>query len=72
MAVQESRDGAGGVADQARRSMAEMRQTKRCSPPGHSWSSKTGLETGAPCQCGETVMDQSMRDALDWRCEPWR
>lgn len=47
-----------------------MRETRYCDPPGHSWSKPTGLDVGNPCQCGAVVMDASMWEALNTRCEP--
>lgn len=58
------------LAEQAKRSLRTMRETHYCDPPGHSWSTKAGANVGDPCQCGAEVMDESMRRALDERCEP--
>lgn len=58
------------AAERAKKSLHKMRETRYCDPPGHSWSSKTGLEAGDPCQCGAEIMGEDMRDALNYRCEP--
>lgn len=58
------------AAERALQGLRTMRETHRCDPPGHSWSSRTGLGAGNPCQCGAVVMDAAMWDALDGE-DPW-